>query len=276
VKSRSLFWAYTICLTLLTIAADASPMSASEQAALIEKSDIIFLGTVTAVGTTSFSGVPSSATTIVVTVSHVLKKPAAVSLKKGDRITVDVKDLTGLSEGTEATFYTVAWILGSGVAVREVERVVSPISALTQEENTFTQAQNIANKQLLAQRLAGADVVIVGSVLGVRPATSPTSKIITEHDPEWREAVIQVRSVIKGTNAKEVVVRFPASQDIAWANSPKLRTGEKRVFLLKTDQVSGSKIALLAGENVTAYTALSPDDVLPPEDATQVRSVLQP
>jgi len=40
-----------------------------------------------------------------------LEKPSAVSLKKGDNVTVEVKILRTFREGTKATFYTDGWIL---------------------------------------------------------------------------------------------------------------------------------------------------------------------
>ena len=48
------------------------------------------------------------------------KKPAAVSLKRGDDVTVEVKDASAFQQGTHATFFTDGWIFGSGVAVKEL------------------------------------------------------------------------------------------------------------------------------------------------------------
>src|SRR5207253_9612853 len=56
------------------------------------QSSIVFSGTVSQLGATSFADVPRSAQTIVVRVDSVLKKPAPVSLTRGDNVTVEVKD----------------------------------------------------------------------------------------------------------------------------------------------------------------------------------------
>ncbi len=85
------------------LALGASPQATNSQAALVKQSNITFVGTVSQVAATSFAGVPKSAQTIVVRVDSVLKKPAAVSLKKGDTVTVEVKDPAAFPEGMQAT-----------------------------------------------------------------------------------------------------------------------------------------------------------------------------
>src|SRR5260370_20788519 len=108
------------------LGAAALPQSTSNQAALAKQSSIVFAGTVSQLGATSFAGAPKSAQTIVVRVDTVLKKPSAVSLKKGDNVTVEVKDPSAFRDGTQATFYTDGWIFGSGVAVKELGHEIPP------------------------------------------------------------------------------------------------------------------------------------------------------
>src|SRR5438132_8013343 len=108
------------------LAAAALPQATSNQAALAKQSSIVFAGTVSQLGATSFAGVPKSAQTIVVRVDSVLKKPSAVSLKSGDNVTVEVKDPSAFRDGTQATFYTDGWIFGSGIAVKELGHEILP------------------------------------------------------------------------------------------------------------------------------------------------------
>ena len=68
------------------------PQAPADQAALLKLSPIVFSGTVTQSAATSFAEVPKSDQTIVVRVDSVVKKPAAVSLKRGDSVTVEAKD----------------------------------------------------------------------------------------------------------------------------------------------------------------------------------------
>src|SRR3989442_9856535 len=120
------FLAGILCLNLLGAAA---PQATDNQAALVKQSSIVFAGTVSQLGTTSFAGVPKSAQTIVVRVDSVLKKPTTVSLKNGDDVTVEVKDPAAFQDGTQATFYADGWIFGSGVAVKELGHEIGPSGA---------------------------------------------------------------------------------------------------------------------------------------------------
>lgn len=66
----------------------------------------------------------------------------------------------------------------------------------------------------------------------IRPATAvelaPQGQRISEHNPEWQEAIVEVQETLKGpAGASEIVVRFPASQDIMWVGYPKLKAGQE-------------------------------------------------
>ncbi|HVH71467.1 MAG TPA: hypothetical protein VNB49_10205, partial [Candidatus Dormibacteraeota bacterium] len=136
----------------------------NDQAALMSKSSIVFSGTVSQLAATSFADVPKSAQTIVVRVDSVLKKPAAVSLKKGDSITVEVKDASAFQEGTQATFYTDGWVFGSGVAVKELGHVLGTDGAPTQAASASDKAQGQMHEQIsdeeLRERIKASDFVI--------------------------------------------------------------------------------------------------------------------
>src|SRR2546422_9974741 len=114
------FFAGGLATALLAPTVVAFPQGQHNQAALAKQSSIVFSGTVSQLGAVSFAGVPQSPQTIVVRVDSVLKKPPAVSLKKGDNVTVELKDPSAFQQGTQATFYTEGWIFGSGVAVKEL------------------------------------------------------------------------------------------------------------------------------------------------------------
>src|SRR5258708_1586624 len=120
------FLAGILSTALLAPCVAGFPQGQSNPAALAKQSSIIFSGTVSQLGAVSFAGVPQSPQTIVVRVDSVLKKPPAVSLKKGDNITVEVKDPSAFQQGAQATFYAEGWIFGSGVAVKELGHALSP------------------------------------------------------------------------------------------------------------------------------------------------------
>jgi hypothetical protein len=270
-----------LLLTLGPLAARGQP----SRAELLKRSSVVFIGTVEGVGVVSFAGVPASPSTLVVRVDELLEKPTAVTLIPGDRVTVAVQDPSPFRQGIQATFYTEGWIVGEGIALQEVGHEISPVAleagAVGQTREELAQMRKDLTEAELRNTVQAADVIVVGRVkevrLGTMAAVGAPPKPITEHDPDWHEAVIEVESEIKGAQAgQEIVVRFPASLDVAWHDVPKLKVGQEGTFLLQRDQVSGTPRALLAGTQVDAYTALNPQDVLPKEEAQRIRALATP
>jgi hypothetical protein len=263
--------------------AAATPQATNSQAAMVKQSSITFVGTVSQVAASSLTSVPKSEQTIVVRVDSVLKKPAAVSLKKGDTVTVKVKDPAAFQEGTQATFYTEGWIFGSGVAVKELghEQAPSgePPGAAQTEKPVEQNPSEITDKDL--QRLtAAADYVVIGRVTDVHPWTVPKSAAsryrTSEHTASWHEAVLQVQSVLKGPKLKKnkIVLRFPLSRDVAWVSAPKFEPGQQGVFILQKEDVSGAPSSSGATK-ADVYTCLRPGDFLPMTEEPRVRSLLK-
>ncbi|OLC96261.1 MAG: hypothetical protein AUH86_10035 [Acidobacteria bacterium 13_1_40CM_4_58_4] len=261
----------------------ARAQAPTNQASLARQSSIVFSGTVSKIGATSFADVPKSAQTLVVRVDFIVKKPSAVSLKKGDDVTVEVKDPSVFQEGTHATFYTDGWIFGSGVAVKELGHEIGPgvggtTKAAGADEKAHGQGQEQISDQELRDRLNSADFVVIGRVTDIHRWNVPKSAYrVTEHDPDWHEAVVEVQSVLKGGKVKgnKVVVRFPQRNDVAWVHSPKFEKNQQGIFCLNRDQVSGVPMTKLGGHEVNVYTCLGHGDSLPMSEEARVRSFLK-
>ena len=261
----------------------ARAQAPTNQASLARQSSIVFSGTVSKIGATSFADVPKSAQTLVVRVDFIVKKPSAVSLKKGDDVTVEVKDPSVFQEGTHATFYTDGWIFGSGVAVKELGHEIGPgvggtTKAAGADEKAHGQGQEQISDQELRDRLNSADFVVIGRVTDIHRWNVPKSAYrVTEHDPDWHEAVVEVQSVLKGGKVKgnKVVVRFPQRNDVAWVHSPKFEKNQQGIFCLNRDQVSGVPMTKLGGHEVKVYTCLGHGDSLPMSEEARVRSFLK-
>jgi hypothetical protein len=90
---------------------------------------------------------------------------------------------------------------------------------------------------------------------------------ISEHDPFWREAVVEVQNVHKGTvGKKQVVVRFPSSTDIRWHRAPKFEVGQEGVFSLHPDEISahaGPGAMAASFDTGDSYTCLNAADFQP-------------
>jgi hypothetical protein len=175
-------------------------------------------------------------------------------------------------------------VVGEGLAVREVEHepTSQPLAAAAAGEarqDVERVRKDLSDAQLSA-RIQAADMVVAGRVVSVQNATlQPTGARpvrITEHDPDWREAVVAVDTAMKGAQANErLLVRFPASIDVQWFNAPKFSVGQEGIFILKRDQVSGAPKALLAGAEVQPYTALGAQDVLPRAETERVLRLIK-
>src|SRR2546429_2738904 len=268
-----------VALSLLSSPAPASAQGA--RAALVKQSDIIFIGTVTQVGAVAVPEVPASDRTIVVRVDQVLERPPAIALGTGDSVTVQTARPGSLKPGTQATFYTTGWIFGRGVAVREVGHELghSPVVAADQQE-AVARARLDVNDADLRAHIRTAAMVVAGRVEQVRPAELTPAparpKRITEHDPDWQEAIIAVPDGIKAAQPGDpVLARFPRSTDVAWVGTPRFAVGQEATFLLHKDSTTGSPFAMVAGQSVPAYTALHQVDVLSKADALRVRALIR-
>ena len=224
-------WGMLIFTMALTLPAGAQTPET------VNRSSMIFVGTVVKLNSVSFPAVPVSASTAVVKVIRVIEKPPAVALAAGQEITIELKDPSKFKEGTQATFYTQGWILGKGVAVREVGHDVhtgAAVPAPGQTEKKVAQQRQIQKDAELQARLKNADMVVVGHVQSVRQAATATGgkKFVTEHDPNWQEATIKVESAMKGgKQGDEIIVRFPGSEDVSFHKVPRFTLNQSGLFL---------------------------------------------
>jgi hypothetical protein len=115
-----------------------------------------------------------------------------------------------------------------------------------------------------------------------KPASSPVPESAvpryrtSEHSASWREAVLQVQSVLKGPRLKrnKIVLRFPQSRDVAWVSAPKFEPGQQGIFILQKEDVSGAPANSAAGK-ADVYTCLRPGDFVPLSEEPRVRSLLK-
>ena len=276
---RSSLGGAVLLLALCGGANAATSQATDSQAALLGKASIVFSGTVSQLAATSFADVPKSPQTIVVSVDAILKKPAAVSLKKGDSVTVEVKDASAFQEGAHATFYTDGWIFGSGIAVKELGHVLGEAAPAA---GVSAHGQDQLSDQELKDRMNASDFVVIGRVTDVRRWNAPKTKSgsplrVTEHDPDWHEAVVQIQSVLKGGQVKgnRVVVRFPNQNDVAWVRSPRFMKNQRGIFCLNRDKGTGAPTTKLGSQEVYVYTCLGHGDALPLAEEARVRALLK-
>jgi hypothetical protein len=242
---------------------------------------IVFVGTVDSPAAVNLPNVAASPNTSVVSVVSVLRKPDAIALVPGDKVTV-LTEGTAPKKDEKATFFADGWIFGQslGLRVHSWEPVSSAPAAVAAAGNPGAAAQIQAlNDQDARALIANADIIVVGRIGKVLPLISLDSdqQIVSEHNPYWQQAIIEVSSSLKGAaGAGQVVVRFPASVDVMWAGFPKFKEGQEGTFLLQRDHLSPSTGLRLQDNSPapSAYVAISAKHVLSGEQADRIKSLL--
>src|SRR5438876_238935 len=131
----------------------------------LKRCGIVFVGRVVKVGDVSFADVPRSARTVVVHVDEVLEKPAAVSLVRGDKVTVEVKEPSRLRKGARDGQEIVIRFPGS----LDVAWYRAPKFKLGQEGTFFLQRDTLSGSPKAVLAGAEVDAYIAGSRQDVLP-----------------------------------------------------------------------------------------------------------
>jgi len=268
----------------------------------------IFQGTVKRRGAATLARLPVDARTLVVNVDHVLEAPAALAQLSGHTITVRVAGRPVPAVGQAMIFHTNGWIFGEGVAVRSVREEAVRRSHVAMLSRGGDPVEHKRQREVGA-RFDRADVVVSGRVRLVRLPSEPAggtrrgarvlaraalkpARPASEHDPHWREAVIDVDHVHKGEpRGRQIVITFPASIDVRWYKAPKFEPGQRGTFLAHGTTIEGegrrpavsrrmrARVAL-ARAGATAggrrvYTALSPLDFQPQHEPGGLHALIQ-
>lgn len=243
-----------------------------------DQSAFIFIGKVIKPKAATLPDI-DTANTAIVEVEHVVTAPAIFSAIGGTQITVRFKQPPGLKRGSTLTFYCNGWIYGAGLAV---DAVGYHEETGKQEAASMVRSAHSSTKDsVLSARLESAALGVVGTVTAVqlRPANT-NSTHISEHDPAWHEATIQVDEVVKGKKStKEVTVAFPGSDDVRWHKVPKYTTGQQGIWLLHNARKQDArgiapKVFSAIPSAGDALTAVHSADFLPLEDLGRVKALL--
>jgi hypothetical protein len=238
-----------------------------------EQAQFVIRGTVLQRGAATLSEVPVREDTLVVRVDAILHGPDILQDFVGQPITVQLGPRQSVTEGEAYLFHTNGWIFGAGLAV-----VCVGVSAATSEAVHRVQAAVIAKPaQALKARADRAELVASGQVVQVRQVPKPASMPISEHNPEWQEAVVRLVHVAKGTRkaGQEVAVRFAASRDVRWANAPKFSVGEEGVWMLGDKSPEHAEMRAASGVPKDHYLVVDPEDFHPKEHADRVLSQIK-
>jgi hypothetical protein len=268
------------CLLAITIATGF----AQDDSELLSRSLIAFTGTVLRQAETGVGG----GTTVIVRVDGTPIKDSRRLLRDTQNVLVTLRESAPLANGSRAVFYARDVDFESLIHVYELGH------QLLTEKNAATRLEELGRdsaqqgKAALSSKVSSSDAVFAGEVADVRPAATGTTGTtnslasisssdrpprITEHEPDWHDAVVKVLDKIKG-DEEVYVVRFPNSKDGMWRSFPKFVKGQKATFILKRERTSsGALMALPDGKAL--YSAPTNEDVLDITEAERLRSLMR-
>lgn len=244
----------------------------------------VFQGTVLKTKSANLRAVTDKERTVVARVDAIIKSPEAIVDFATHEITIKLAKGERVRKDQTAVFYTVGWIFGENLAVQSLghEPVKRTLAAAAAIEN----ADPVAEVKYAEIRdcAAATSVIIRGKVIAVGDVEQPDlsmtdsdsrlTRPISEHEPMWTEAIVEVHKVHKGqAKKKRVVIRFPSSDDVQWSHAPKFKVGQEGIFMLHPDIVSqlpNVGAAAKALNSKETFTCLSPVGFQPLEHDAEV------
>jgi hypothetical protein len=277
--------------------AAADHMEVTMPNAVTDDAKFLFKGTIQKLDASALAQIPRDEPTAIVHVDEILHAPPALAKTLGKAITVKLAKGAKPKVGEQVLFHANGWLFGDTVAVESVKQEKPAQTKTMLAERASDPARNLANREL-QNRVADAEMVVEGEVSSIHLPqaqsfaairTAQSARPVSEHDPKWREAVINVGAVHKGDpGTKQVVVRFPSSTDVQWHRAPKFRPGDRGVWLLQSPKeppaaltaakragVGELATAATAAPGATVYTALGPMDFQPASKLDAVAPVIR-
>lgn len=238
------------------------------------ESSLVLRGTVTRLDASTVSSVAPSGL-YVVRVDRVLAGTDLARGFAGREITVQPLGARP-AVGTEAWFFAQPWVIGDGLAVREIAEVAPGLFPDLELDVPAIQ-QRLADRALFDD-LQQASAVLAGTVTGV--GAQLQTNIGSEHDPLWADATVNVGCVLRDVRPSPggatAVVRFPTSTDILWSAGPRLTANQQAIVVLHEGWQRGGLFdpASLPGAFTGAVVHQSPADVRELADLQHLVDVL--
>jgi len=212
--------------------------------------------------------------TAVVDVLEVIRAPAAFVRLVGQQVTVRLVSAGRLTAGETVVFFARGVSFSDTIVVEELGR--QRLAAAADVVAGLQDALALHAAEPLQGRLQRASAVIAGRVATVHPSTvmaaSALTRPMSEHDPHWTEAVVEVRRTISGSvTGNPVTVMFAASIDVMWYRAPKYHAGQQGIWLLQQELVPAEAIAELG----PTYTTLNANDYQPPTAEARIRALIE-
>jgi hypothetical protein len=199
------------------------------------KPTFVFKGTVKKLNSATMKQVSADHRTAVVRVDEVVEANPELARLAGQDVTVQLSGRAKIPVGRQLVFHTIPLMFGETVFVQAVKQ--EPVA--TAKAAMAAGGDPVARKAShdLQDRFTEADVVVSGRVKAVTlPAeetdrrdgaataaakSTSAGRPVSEHDPKWRDAVVEVDAIHKGRHTtRTITVRFPESTDVRWYSAP--------------------------------------------------------
>lgn len=261
-------------LTVMSLGASAAPPgavpglpgpAAPTLKDLTAASDYIFRGTVLRPGAANLEIVEPSERTAVVRVDEVLKASPSVDDFTGREVTVILSRPEAVRAGQAQVFFGTIGLAGESLGILELGRAADGGHLKAR----IARAQGVLFESTLRAKLAAADLAVSGRVLSTRATYSePKSGVLTEHDPLWWEAQLEVKAVLQGATAQKTVpFWFPTGADAMWVTAPKAAIGSDGIWLLHRYEVAGRGVV---------FAVLNSEDLLTAAEAKVAQKWVKP
>ncbi len=168
---------------------------------------------------------------MVARLDEVVSGPALYRAFVGRDITIQLRDPAAFPELSQHVFFATPWFFGETIGVVEEGSIPyrseeTPVADIAAE---VTKGRALKADRELAAKIAKAQVVAAGKVVALRAGNLAS---LSEHDPVWSEADIEISETLKGTPGRKLTILFPASMDVMWHNVPKPALGQEAVWIL--------------------------------------------
>jgi hypothetical protein len=190
---------------------------------LVRSSSLIFVGTVVERGRSTLAAVPDRDDLYAVRIDRGLRVDPALGDLNGRTVTLAPVAADELKSGEQAVFFTRSWIVGQGIAVREVEHMDADAA------RDVAAAVERLPRLDLRDRLFDAELVVLAEVTEVRQLPRTTF----ERDAAfWAVAELGVERVLRGEPRASTEVHFPRALGPRWKYAPRFEQGQRGIFLL--------------------------------------------
>ncbi|NGO55486.1 hypothetical protein [Allomesorhizobium camelthorni] len=238
-----------------------SELGAQNLDRLLGLANIIYLGTVTGTNASSVPGVPASEATVLTRIDSALTTPAALAPLDGRTVTLISEDGKPPALNQRFIFFTQTSLVGKEIALREIGRL--SIEAADDLRRQIQGSDLRLEDERLSKRLSAVDAVAIGRITAIDTTVPPPQVPVTEHDPQWQRATLEISTVLSGDlRDRPVTLLFPGTLDVAWVDAPRPSAQQEAVWLLTFNR------------DVDGYTALDPLDVQPVEQADRIRRLI--